>query len=49
MLEDAAAEIRLELVDDEVGQTALEFGSLAKAGPVAGDDLESKVCSGWRR
>jgi hypothetical protein len=39
VLEDATAKVRLEFVDDELRQTALELGSLAKAWPIAGDDL----------
>ena len=49
VLEDAAAEVRLELIDDELRQTALELGSLAEARPVAGDDLVEQGLLGLRR
>jgi hypothetical protein len=39
VLENAATQVRLELVDDELRQAAGLLGSLAEARPVLGDDL----------
>ena len=39
VLEDAAAQVRLELVDDELGQATSLLGARAKARPVLRDDL----------
>jgi hypothetical protein len=39
MLENAATQISLELVDDELRQAASLLGSLAEARPVLGDNL----------
>lgn len=39
VLENAATQVRFELVDDELRQTTSLLGSLAEARPVLGDDL----------